>query len=211
VPDPPIGIDILDGLNNTITVGKVEIAVPANKYDFVALPFSEDGYLLSNIIGEQLGDGGEYYFWDKNSQTNPGASYSSAGGWTGNDKGLLTPQRLGDGFYVRAKSAVPLALVGRFGKLTTPYNKPLVPKNKYNLIANSFPQANALSGMGIVLGAGEAGADVYEWVNYSAYKGSTYTGSAWTVSGINSLQLARPRFYRPISQLTWAVDPQEGN
>lgn len=206
VPDPVIpGTDILDPQNNSITAGKVEIAVPANKYDFVALPFMEDVYYLSAVIGEQLGDGAEYYFWDTATQTNPGASYA-AGQWGGSSRGLNTPLRMGDGFYVRARSAKALALVGRFGRLSAPLERTLVPKNNYNLIAFPYPASSTLADMGLRL---EPAADIYEWTDYAAYKGSTYLSdqSGWSVTGIDSVQLARPRFYRPISNLTWEINP----
>ncbi|MBU0573724.1 MAG: hypothetical protein KKH83_04530, partial [Candidatus Margulisbacteria bacterium] len=126
--------DLLDTKNNSITIGKVEIAVPANKFDFVALPFMEDDYLLTDVIGEQLGENGEYYFWDADTQTNPGATYSG-GKWSGVAKTLTTTLRLGEGFYVRAKADKQLALVGRFGKLVAPFVRALKPKGNYNLIA----------------------------------------------------------------------------
>jgi|GEM_PF-3164616 len=206
VPDPLVaGTDVLDPQNNSITVGKVEIAVPANQYDFIALPFMEDVYYLSDIIGEQLGDGAEYYFWDTATQTNPGASYAS-GQWGGSSRGLNTPLRMGDGFYVRAMSARTLALVGRFGRLSAPLQRTLVPKNDYNLIGFPYPFPSTLAGMGLQL---DAGADVYEWTNYTAYRGSTYLSAqdGWSVPGIDRAQLSRPRFYRPISNLTWEIDP----
>jgi hypothetical protein len=208
VPWPLVaGTDLLDDRNNSITVGKVEINVPANQYDFISLPFMEDNYLLKDIIGDQLGDRAEYYFWNAATQRNPGATYGNSR-WNGNDEGLNTKLRIGDGFYVRAKNAAPLTLVGRFGKMTLPVVRQLFPKNNYNLIAFPFPTAKALASLGLTL---DPRADAYEWFNYTKYNSATYTGASpvsWSPAvGVETLQLNRPRFFRPVSSLDWTIDP----
>jgi len=204
LPDPLVpATNIFDPQNNSITVGKIEIAVPANKYDFIALPFMEDSYLLTEVIGDQLGSGGVYYFWDADTQTNPGAAYAG-GTWTGSAQGLTTELRLGDGFYVRAKADCQLALVGRFGTLKSPLIRALKPKNQYNLIAWPFPTNKIIDNMGV---SPEGGTDIYEWESYEFYKGAIYSSGTWSDPAIALLQLNRPRFYRPIADLNWNINP----
>lgn len=206
VPDPlPTGTLITSESNNSITVGKVEIPVPVGMFDFVALPFMEDNYYLKDVIGEQLGDKAEYYFWDVIAQNNPEATYSG-GAWTGTINALTTPLRMGDGFYVRANSGTPpikLALAGRFGKLTSPFIKTMQPMTKYNLIANPYPLPQTLETMGVTV---EAPDDQYKWINYQKYDETTYTATGWDNPSIDNLEIARPRFYRP-HIVSWVINP----
>jgi|GEM_PF-2404350 len=196
VPDPlPSGTTILSADNNSITVGKVMVAVPANKYVFTALPFQEDNISLAGIVAEQLGEGGEFLWWDGIGYH--GATYAGRR-WVGEDRNL----RIGEGFIVRSKTEVNLALVGRFGTLATPYTRTL-PASRYSLIAYPYPTARTLSAMGVTASNGD---DLLRWkVADQVYEGATYSGGWVGPAGIDNFELARPRYYRSGTEKSWTI------
>jgi len=194
VPDPlPAGTTILSDANNSITVGKVEIDLPANKYVFCALPFQSDNVSLMGILGEQIGPQGEFLWWDGTGYH--GATYTTTS-WTGTERAL----RIGEGFIVRAKTDMDLALVGRFGTLAIDMYRQLT-ADQYDLVAYPYPTSKKFADMGI---AADAGSDLLRWkVDTQAYEGATYTTS-WSLA-IDTLELARPRYYRPKNDYNWKL------
>ncbi len=190
------GTDLLDPKNNSITVGKVQLTLPANKYVFCGVPFLEDNQLMSDLIEGQTGDGGEFLWWDGSAYH--GATYAG-GSWIGEDHNL----RLGEGFILRAKTDLSLALTGRFGQLATPFVVNLK-GNQYNLLGYPYPQVGDFETMGI---APDEGSDLLLWlVGTQAYDGATRSGTKWVgPAGINTLQLADPRYYRPKADYPWTI------
>ncbi|MFA5113704.1 MAG: hypothetical protein WC529_05360 [Candidatus Margulisiibacteriota bacterium] len=196
VPEPlPGGTTVLSADNNSITAGKVEVALPANQYVFTALPFQEDNVSLAGILGEQVGSGGEFLWWTGTAYN--GATYATA--WTGSDRVL----RIGEGFILRAPAAASVALVGRFGTLNGTPVRELV-GSQYNLIAFPYPTTSLFETMGVTP---DNGADLLRWlVATQGYEGATYDGADWVgPAGINNLALAQPRYYRPRSNFTWGI------
>ena len=107
LPSTP-GTTILSSECNGITVGKTEIATPNNKYVFANIPFMTDGASLKATLAEQMGDAGEYLWWD-GSGYHPG-TYSS--GWGGDEDNL----KIGEGFIVRSHiDGKKLAITGKIG------------------------------------------------------------------------------------------------
>jgi len=203
VPDPlPGGTTIFSKSNNSITVGKVSVSLPADLYVFVGLPFMEDNISLAGLLGDQLDNGDEFLWWD--GQAYKGATYS--GSWTGTDRDL----RVGEGFIVRGKgNNKKFALLGRFGTFTTQCIIPLV-ANQYALIDYPYPLSKNFQDMGVAPGSGD---DLLEWIVYvdpthkQYYDGATWDGSAWVgAAGIDNVELARPRFYRPKSSMNWIIN-----
>jgi hypothetical protein len=203
VPDPlPGGTTIFSKSNNSITVGTVKVNLSADLYVFVGLPFMEDNISLAGLLGDQLDNGDEFLWWDGAGYQ--GATYSS--GWTGTDRDL----RVGEGFIVRGKGNNKLfALLGRFGSFTTPCVLPLT-ANQYALVDYPYPTAKNFQGMGVPPGSGD---DLIKWIVYldpqhkQYYDGATWNGSAWAgPAGIDDVELARPRFYRPKSSFNWTIN-----
>jgi hypothetical protein len=206
VPFPfSIGTDVLGEANNSITVGKVKFDLPANKYVFCGLPFQEDGISLISILGDQIGNDGEFNWWD--GVANPGGTYSG-GRWGGYDRNLS----LGEGFYVRAKSDKNLVLVGRFGRLASTATRHLT-GGRYSLIAYPYPTAKAIGSMGVVP---DSDATLLKWyVDAStphtppltqAHDGATYSAGRWVgPADVPSFELARPRMYKPSGDFDWGI------
>ena len=189
-------VSIVDPAANSITVGKVTVALPANKYVFTAVPFMDDLVSIQTVLGDQVGDGGEYLWWDGLSYH--GGTYAS-GHWTGEERNL----RASDGMVLRTGTIRQIALVGRFGRYTLPAVRNLI-QNRYNLLAYPYPTARQFETMGITP---DSGADLLRWtVDSQAYEGATYSGSWVGPAGINNLELGRPRFYRPkTSDFRWEM------
>jgi len=198
---PAGSADIFDPRNNSITVGKVETQLPADKYVFIALSFQEEMVSLQGILGEQVGSGGDFLWWDELTSKHNGAKYSGAWVGDGKDKNL----RMGEGFILRAQSDTSVALVGRFGTLKAPYVMSLVGNPGYNLIAYPYPTSVILEDTGITP---EAPSNLLRWsVNEQVYEQATYDGSSWigAFSGVNNLELGSPRYYRPKIGLDWVI------
>jgi hypothetical protein len=197
VPDDPAADpNIFAPANNSINVGKIEVALPVNKYVFCALPFMDDGVSLANQAGEQIGPDGEFLWWDGVGYH--GATYTGTS-WTGEDRML----RISEGLIFRAKADARAALVGRFGTFSIPAVRNL-PATRYSLLAYPYPIPRAFEAMGITPGDNS---DLLRWmVDGQAYEGATYSGGAWVgPAGINNLELGRPRFYRPRSSYDWTI------
>jgi hypothetical protein len=195
VPDPLVNPDIMSSANNSITVGKTETSLPANKYVFCGLPFMDDSVSLENILGEQIGTAGDMLWW--NGSVYQGANYVS--GWVGDDRML----RLGEGFIVRAKTSSKLCLTGRFGKLITPYVRTLA-NNQFALIDYPWPTQKQIELMGI---APSENANLLRWkLAEQVYDGANYSGGAWVGdAGVGTLLLGQPRFYRPKAEYSWNI------
>jgi hypothetical protein len=190
-------------VNNSITVGKVMVTLPANQYVFTALPFMEDRVPLSAVISDQIGNSGEFLWWDGNAFH--GATYSNAEGRSGaagwRETGDAKQLQLGEGFILRAPTAVTIALVGRFGTLAPPAVKNLTAQPTYNLIAFAYPRRTTLEEMGLTSGAEgiiQPTDDILGWnVESQVYGGATFaTDGGWGTSDLNALSLASPRFLR---------------
>lgn len=194
------GTNLLDPQNNSITVGKTYLTLPANKYVFASLPFLEDNILLSDVIKEQAGDSGELLWWD--GAAYHGMTYAS-GSWIGEDHNL----RVGEGFIIRAKADRRLALAGRFGTLERPFVVNLK-GDQYNLLGYPYPQTGVMENMGITA---DDGADLLAWtIDTQGYVGATSSVASGVVTwkgpaGINSLSLADPRYYRPKADHSWTI------
>lgn len=189
--------DIFDPLNNSITVGKTHVDLPNLKYVFAALPFMEDNVSLAGILEEQVGEAGEFLWWDGVGYD--GATYANAS-WKGKDRVL----RMGEGFIIRAKADnKSMALVGRFGTLTSNMVRSL-PADQYSLINYPYPIARTIAGTGVVAGNGD---DLLRWdVDLQGYEGATYNNGSWVgPAGIDTLQLGDPRYYRPQSGADWTI------
>jgi hypothetical protein len=211
VPDPlPAGTTVLSENNNSITAGKVEIALLANKYVFCAIPFMEDNVSLASTIGDQLPNNSRFLWWSGSGYD--GAIYTTSTApaqWTGTDRTL----RMGEGFILFSPVADSVALVGRFGRLTTPFVKEL-PGARYSLIAYPYPTAKEAVDMGIVPDNQTrlikwyvfVSADRQQFYNGLIYNG-TYPAGTWTGDdlGITSFELATPRYYHPAASYSWEV------
>jgi len=189
-----------DGDNNSITVGKVAVALPENEYVFTALPFMEDVNSLADLLGDQLPLESEFLWW--NGAAYPGATYSESGGirrWTGTNRDL----RIGEGFLLRAASDSSLAMVGRFGSLDVPYVRTLPRFPVYNLISCPAPTSRTIEDMGVTLNAGD---DLYEWTG-SGFPGATYNvGRGWIgLAGIDTFGLTAAKFYRTQPGIDWMI------
>ncbi|MDD5382368.1 MAG: hypothetical protein PHH60_01795 [Candidatus Margulisbacteria bacterium] len=207
VPATLIGPDVLSPLDNSITVGKVEVNCPKGLYVFACLPFQEDNFSLKNLIGDQLGDSAEYDWW--NGDAYEIGTYTTAASWS-KDKSL----RIGEGFLLRAVQAdKKVALVGRFGSVDPPATRELI-GHKYNLIGYPYPQITSLFSMGITPSDSD---EIDRWIVYvdaankQYYNIGTYNGVSgnWTVApgvvDIDKMALAEPRFYRPMSGSIWTI------
>ncbi|MBI5400288.1 hypothetical protein HZB07_06795 [Candidatus Saganbacteria bacterium] len=189
--------NIFISTNNAITVGKVEVPVPANRYVFASLPFMEDNISLAGLVGGQLGADSEFLWWDGISYH--GATYAGSR-WVGQDR----PIRIGEGFIIRARSAGSLALAGRFGTLTIPYVRTLPARPTYNLIAYPYPTSRVLISMGLTPAGSD---DLIRWVvDRQVYEGATFSGGWVGPTGIDNFELARPKYYRPSAAQTWTID-----
>jgi len=198
VPYPLIdGTNVLDDANNSITVGKVEVAVPANTYVFTVLPFMEDAVSLAGIIGEQLGGDANFLWW--RGMAHEGATYHAASrSWIGNDRDL----RIGEAFLLRATTDKSVSMVGRFGRLEDPFVIQMA-KDQYHFIGFPYPTARLFETMGITPGNDD---NLLRWTG-AVHTGATYSGGNWVGpdTNINQMALADGRLYWPQNDFDWEI------
>ena len=202
VPASGAATEVLSPTGNSITVGMAKVPLLNDLYVFSGLPFQEDGISLDTMLGDQLGSGGEYTWWDGLEWKF--ASYTTS--WSGSGSGKLL--RIGEGFVMLAKGEGRKAvLTGRFGTIDPPPSITLQ-ADKYNLIGYPYPTAKTLTAMGITP---DAGAELYKWVQNTTtgawYWGSmSYSGTAWTPSaGYDNLELSSGRAYMPNANFNWRI------
>jgi len=194
VPFPfSAGTDVLGVANNSITVGMVKVDLPRDRFVLTVLPFQEDGISLSSVLGDQLGEGGIFYWWD-------GLAWrrgTYAGGWVGDDRNL----RLGEGFAIKSVvDGKKAALVGRFGTVSP---APVINLlgGKHNLVGYPFPTSKEISAMGITP---DAGAKVLKWMG-DGWDTTTYSGSWTPPLGYENVEVGRSRAYKPTSDYDWTI------
>ncbi|HTY12845.1 MAG TPA: hypothetical protein VMD02_01510, partial [Candidatus Omnitrophota bacterium] len=141
LPSTP-GTDILSAEANGLTVGKVQMDIPNNKYVFSNIPFMTDGASLKATLAEQVGSAGEFLWWD-GAGYHPGTYAGSS--WGGDDDAL----KISEGFLVRSHiDGKKLAITGRIGKFATPFVRH-IPQNTYELVSFPYPMSQTMEVMGL--------------------------------------------------------------